>query len=150
MEIGEFDEEELFKSDPNSPLKFQRRVSDTNLKEFDEEGKKEEIDISVKNESLDTTEYDEPIIRRPDGKLFETSAKTPGVLGTCNEEFLNHPLFKAIREASMNNPDVDALQNLEKLKKIYEVYQNKPDTANSKRSFISVKSKASERTRPST
>lgn len=61
-----------------------------------------------------------------------------------------HPLFRALREASELNPDEDTLKTLEKLKSIYELYQNKPDTADTMASHITFKSRKTEMTRPST
>ena len=71
-------------------------------------------------DSLNSTLHDEPVKMAPmRAKKKLISAKVTGVLGAGNEEFMNNPVFAAMRDVIERDPETDTLSKLEKLKEIY-------------------------------
>ena len=50
-------------------------------------------------DSFESSKHDSPLMAE-DKKKFKKSSNTMGILGSGNEEFMSHPLFTALREAS--------------------------------------------------
>lgn len=83
--------------------------------QIDEEDKQEKksIDIEMPEDSLNSTLDEEKVQMQPmSRKKLISSAKVAGVLGAGNEEFMNNPVFAAMRDVIEKDPDTDTLSKL--------------------------------------